>query len=76
MPEKDWRTDNWAGHKPTKYRYNDPNMHFPRSTKEIGWGNYEPSFDGLRNTRHDKINWWVVGFFVLLFLLLHNLGVF
>lgn len=72
--EKDWRTDNWAGHKPTKYRYNDPNMHFPRSTKEIGWGEYQPQFKGFK--KEQNINWWVVGFFVLLFLLLHNIGVF
>jgi hypothetical protein len=74
MPEKDSRTDNWAGHKPTKWHYNDPNMHFPRSTKEIGWGDYEPSFKGHKKSI-DHINWWVVGFFVLLFLLLHNLGI-
>ena len=74
MPEKDSRTDNWAGHKPTKYRYNDPGTQFPRSTKEIGWGNYEPSFTGHKKPA-EKINWWVVGFFVLLFLLLHNLGI-
>ena len=72
--EKDWRTDNWAGHKPTKWNYNDPNMHFPRSTKEIGWGNYEPSFKGHK--RHEHINWWMLGFFVVSFLFLHNLGVF
>lgn len=75
MPEKDWRTDNWAGHKPTKYHYNDRNMHFPRSTKEIGWGNYEPQLDKI-GSPPDKINWWIIGFFVVLFLLLHNLGVF
>ena len=74
MPEKDSRTDNWAGHKPTKWHYNDPNMHFPRSTKEIGWGDYEPSFVSPKS-KSEQINWWVVGFFVSLFLLLHNLGI-
>ena len=36
MPEKDWRTDNWGGY----HDYNrDPRQyHYPRSTKEIGWG--------------------------------------
>jgi len=76
MPEKDRRTDNWGGHKPTKWNYNDPNMHFPRSTKEIGWGDYEPSFRGHKEKSGDHINSWIVGFFVLLFLLLHNIGVF
>ncbi len=45
MPEKDWRTDNWGGHKPMSYNQNDPNMHFPRSTKEVGWGWYRSSDD-------------------------------
>jgi hypothetical protein len=76
MPEKDSRTDNWAGHKPTKWNYNDPNMHFPRSTKEIGWGDYQPNFKGLKEKSDEHINWWIVGFFVVLFLLLHNIGVF
>lgn len=74
MPEKDWRTDNWGGHKPVHYRHNDPNLYFPRTTKEIGWGNYEPSFTGHKKPV-ERINWWGVGFFVLLFLLLHNLGI-
>ena len=70
--EKDRRTDNWGGY----HDYNrDPRQyHFPRSTKEIGWGEYQPSFKGHK--RHEHINWWIVGFFVVLFLLLHNLGVF
>lgn len=42
MPIPDWRTDNWSGNKPTFFRHGDPNMHFPRSTKEIGWGWYRP----------------------------------
>lgn len=72
--QKDWRTDNWAGHKPVSYRYNDRNLYFPRTTKEIGWGDYEPQFTGFKKPSQ-KINWWMVGFFVLLFLLLHNLGI-
>jgi len=73
--QKDTRTDNWAGHKPTKYNYNDPNLHFPRSTKEIGWGEYQPQLKGIkRGSEH--INWWMIGFFVVLILLFHNLGVF
>jgi hypothetical protein len=69
--EKDWRTDNWAGHKPTKYQYNDPNLHFPRSTREIGWGDYTPQVG-----KESNVNWWMIGFFVVLFLLFHNLGAF
>ena len=72
MSEKDRRTDNWGGY----WDYNrDPRQyHFPRSTKEIGWGNYEPNFIGHKKST-EKINWWIIGFFVLLFLLLHNLGI-
>lgn len=45
MPIPDWRTDNWAGNKPTFYRHGDPSMHFARSTKELGWGWYRPLGD-------------------------------
>ena len=63
MPEKDRRTDNWGGY------------HFPNSTRDLGWGEYQPQFDGHKKPT-EGINWWIVGFFVVLFLLLHNIGVF
>ena len=35
MPEQDWRTDPWAGHKPTFQRYGrDKNFYFPRTGRE------------------------------------------
>ena len=70
--QKDRRTDNWGGY----WDYNrDPRQyHYPHSTKEIGWGEYQPQFKGTKSPS-EKINWWIVGFFVLLFLLLHNLGI-
>lgn len=73
MPEKDRRTDNWGGY----WDYNrDPRQyHFPHSTKEIGWGDYQPQLGKFGKKSDDKVNWWVIGFFVLLFLLLHNLGI-
>jgi hypothetical protein len=74
MPEKDRRTDNWGGY----HDYNrDPRQyHFPNSTRDIGWGEYHPQLDSFDNSPRESINWWIVGFFVVLFLLLHNLGVF
>ena len=71
MPEKDRRTDNWGGY----HDYNrDPRQyHFPRTTKEIGWGDYQPQLDKIDVSK--GINWWMVAFFVLLFLVLHNIGV-
>jgi hypothetical protein len=73
MPEKDRRTDNWGGY----HDYNrDPRQyHFPNSTRDLGWGEYQPQFDGHKKPT-ESINWWIVGFFVVLFLLLHNIGVF
>jgi hypothetical protein len=74
MPEKDRRTDNWGGY----HDYNrDPRQyHFPNSTRDIGWGEYQSQLDRFDNSPRENINWWIVGFFVVLFLLLHNLGVF
>lgn len=65
--EKDRRTDNWGGY----HDYNrDPRQyHFPRSTKEIGWGEYEPQVG-----KDSKLNWWMIAFFVVLVLLLVKLG--
>jgi hypothetical protein len=69
MPQKDWRTDNWAnrpdiGRDPRQY-------HFPRSTKEIGWGEYQPHIG-----KDNKLNWWMVAFFIVLFLLFDKFGAF
>lgn len=73
MPEVDWRTDNWGGHRPTWYRHNDPNMSFARSTKELGWGWYR-SLDALPE-EHPSASWLdykvsvgtVISFFLAIF---------
>ena len=76
MPEVDWRTDNWGGHKPLSYKHNDPNLYFPRSTKEIGWGWYRnlddvsdvpsPSFLDRRVS---------IGAIITFFLIIFTLGI-
>lgn len=69
MSVPDWRTDNWAGHKPTSYRYNDPNLHFPRSTRDVGWGWFRMLDENIPEVENRytiyQIMLFVIGVFII-----------
>ena len=71
--EKDRRTDNWGGY----HDYNrDPRQyHFPRSTKELGWGEYRPQFKGFKRSPI-RVDYLMIVVFAIIIYVFYRVGVF
>jgi len=78
MPEQDWRTDNWAGHKPTFWKYGRDyrNCQFPRTGKEAFgplWDDAVPdevTNDNLDNFLNFKLPMGAILLIILLIVIL------